>query len=177
SAAFNMAVQAFLPMNCEAKLLELTPQQIDPIQDCRTETMKMAEHMPHTRCTAAYAGQVFVRGATRSVRSDDEVSCNRVQQQPGCRASNVHRDPRDYAERSGRAAFGQSRPAICLRNFASLLKNDVAGSLRSVCNLMFVHLLRRIPCAAHSAISKALLVHKVASGTGPNRYFVQKSRR
>jgi len=45
-STFDLAVQDFLVMKSHIKALELASQQIDAIQYCRAETMKMAEYMP-----------------------------------------------------------------------------------------------------------------------------------
>jgi hypothetical protein len=48
-----LALQDFLSMHCHTKARELAAQQINAIQNCRGETMKMAEHMPPVGRTAA----------------------------------------------------------------------------------------------------------------------------
>src|SRR6266446_8051551 len=117
-AAFDLAVQDFLPMNRHTKALELSAHQINAIQNGRGETMKMAEDMPPVSWRAAQTFQVFVSCPTCSVCSDHKIKCDRVQQQPCSPASDAHCNRCDYPQRSGRAPFRQRRPAICLRNFS-----------------------------------------------------------
>ncbi len=106
----NLTVQDFAVMNCHVKARELAFQQIQPIQYCGGETVEMPEHIPPASWSTAYAHQVIAGYPPGQLCADQKVKCDRVEQQPGCRAPDAQRDPTDQPQHGGCAALRQRRP-------------------------------------------------------------------
>src|SRR5436309_1963368 len=85
ATAFDLIVENFFLVNSDVEPIEPSLQEVNAIENCTGEKMKMPENMPPARRTAVHQVEILVRSSPRCACGDQEIERDWIQEKPGDR--------------------------------------------------------------------------------------------